>query len=165
MKNLIFIIAIFCFIGSAEAQHTNILIDDDQSGYKPCEPSIIIDPNNPDHIIGGAIINRYYYSVDGGTSWTKGLLDSPYGVWGDPCIIVDANSSYHYLHLSNPQSGNWIDRIVSQKTDQIGGEWNEGSYMGLNGVKAQDKEWAVVGRSNNNIYVSWTQLMIMAVRT
>ena len=29
--------------------------------------------------------------------------------------------------------------------------------MGLNGTKAQDKEWAVVDSANNNIYVTWTQ--------
>lgn len=155
-KSVIFIICI-TIIALVQAQHTNILIDDDQSGYKPCEPSIVIDPENTDQMVAGAIINRYYYSLDGGYNWDKGLLESPWGVWGDPCIIVDTNSSYHYLHLSNPVSGNWIDRIVSQKLDQIGGEWNQGTYMGLNGIKAQDKEWAVVDRSNNYIYVTWTQ--------
>ena len=29
--------------------------------------------------------------------------------------------------------------------------------MGLNGTKAQDKEWAIVDRANNTIYVTWTQ--------
>jgi hypothetical protein len=29
--------------------------------------------------------------------------------------------------------------------------------MGLNGTKAQDKQWAVVDWTNNNIYVTWTQ--------
>ncbi len=29
--------------------------------------------------------------------------------------------------------------------------------MGLNGAKEQDKQWPVIDRSNNNIYVTWTQ--------
>jgi len=157
MKKLLFVSFVLLLVLKGYSQHTNILIDDDQTGYDPCEPSIIINPENPNHIVAGAIINRYYYSTNAGYSWSKGLLDSPFGVWGDPCIIVDTNSSYHYLHLSNPPSGNWIDRIVSQKADQIGDEWNEGTYMGLNGNKAQDKAWAVIDRTNNNIYVTWTQ--------
>jgi len=29
--------------------------------------------------------------------------------------------------------------------------------MGLNGTKAQDKQWPVIDRTNNNIYVTWSQ--------
>jgi hypothetical protein len=88
-----------------------------------------------------------------------GSLSSPYGVWGDPCVIVDTNNNYYFLHLSNPPSGSgsWIDRIVCQKLGSLGGVWSSGTYMGLNGAKAQDKEWAVVDRANNRIYVTWTQ--------
>jgi type IX secretion system substrate protein len=140
------------------AQHTNILLDDNQTGYQPCEPSIVINPKNPDHIVAGAIIDRYYYSIDGGQSWTDGHLSSPYGVWGDPALEVDTAGSFYYFHLSNPEVGSWIDRIVCQKVDEIGGSWDTiGTYMGLNGTKAQDKQWPVVDRSNNNIYVTWTQ--------
>ena len=31
------------------------------------------------------------------------------------------------------------------------------TYMGRNGNKAQDKEWAVVDSATNTIYVTWTQ--------
>ncbi len=156
MKNLYLLLFSLASI-ALSAQHTNILIDDNQAGYKPCEPSIIINPQNTDHIVAGAIINRYYYSLDGGESWEKGFLESPYGVWGDPALEVDTSGSYYYFHLSNPVVGNWIDRIVCQKVDAIGGEWGSGTYMGLNGDKAQDKQWPVIDRTNNNIYVSWTQ--------
>lgn len=157
MKTLLNVIVAIIFTLPVWGQHPNIIIDDNQMGYDPCEPTIIINPKQPDHIVAGAIIDRYYYSTDGGYSWSVGYLSSPYGVWGDPCVVVDTAGSYHYMHLSNPVIGNWIDRIVSQKADQIGDNWNEGTYMGLNGDKAQDKEWAVVDMDNNNIYVSWTQ--------
>ncbi|MBE9485501.1 MAG: T9SS type A sorting domain-containing protein, partial [Bacteroidetes bacterium] len=138
-------------------QHTNILIDDVGSFMQPEEPTIIVNPKNTDHMVGGSNIDNMYYSTDGGYTWNHETLSSTYGVWGDPVVIVDTAGAYYFFHLSNPQQGNWIDRIVCQKTDMIGGSWNNGSYMGLNGDKEQDKEWAIVDITNNNIYVTWTQ--------
>ncbi len=138
-------------------QHTNILIDDIGSYMQPEEPTIIVNPKNTDHMVGGSNIDNMYYSTDGGYTWNHNTLNSTYGVWGDPVVIVDTAGAYYFFHLSNPQQGNWIDRIVCQKTDMIGGSWNNGSYMGLNGDKEQDKEWAIVDVTNNNIYVTWTQ--------
>ena len=153
---VLFFIIFLLYVG-AQAQHTNILIDDDGSWTQPEEPSIMINPKNTDHMVGGANIDNLYYSVDGGLTWTTSVLSSTYGVWGDPAIIVDTAGAWYFFHLSNPQSGNWIDRIVCQKTDTIGGTWNNGTYMGLNGDKAQDKEWPVVDITNYNIYVTWTE--------
>jgi hypothetical protein len=136
-------------------QYVNIVIDGSGS---PEEPSIMIDPENPAHLVAGSNINNYYYSEDGGFTWVSGKLVSPeYGVWGDPCIIVDTAGDFYFFHLSNPQQGNWIDRIVSQKFDFETHSWTDGTYMGLNGTKAQDKEWAIVDRETNTIYVTWTQ--------
>lgn len=159
MKKNIYLLAMVFLPVFLSAQHTNILIDDNQFGYKPCEPSIIINPKNTDHMVAGAIINRYYYSTDGGENWSIGFLESPWGVWGDPSVVVDTAGAYYYFHLANPPVGvgSWIDRIISQKLDQPGGSWEQKTFMGLNGTKAQDKEWPVIDRSNNNIYVTWTQ--------
>ncbi len=157
MKALFVTFLALVFSCASIAQHTNILIDDVGSFYPPEEPSIIIDPKNTDHLVAGSNIDNYYISTDGGQTWEKGNLSSTYGVWGDPVLIVDTAGSYYFFHLSNPDVGNWIDRIVCQKLDNISGTWSNGTYMGLNGTKAQDKEWATVDRSNNNIYVTWTQ--------
>ncbi|MBL7138194.1 MAG: T9SS type A sorting domain-containing protein [Bacteroidales bacterium] len=135
-------------------QYQNVLIGNQ---FFPEEPSIMINPYNTDQMIAAANINLYYYSNDGGETWTQGVLSSPYGVWGDPCIIVDTAGHFYFFHLSNPPGGNWIDRIVCQKTTDGGQTWNDGSYMGLNGTKAQDKEWGIVDPANNYIYVTWTQ--------
>ncbi|MCK9421981.1 MAG: T9SS type A sorting domain-containing protein [Bacteroidales bacterium] len=139
---------------SALAQYPNIMIGSSRS---PNEPSIMINPKNTNQMVAGANIDTYYYSDDAGSTWTEGQLSSSYGVWGDPVIIVDTTGSFYFFHLSNPSSGNWIDRIVSQKSTNGGQSWSNGSYMGLNGTKAQDKEWGVVNLSNNHIYVTWTQ--------
>ncbi|HEY5910397.1 MAG TPA: sialidase family protein [Verrucomicrobiae bacterium] len=123
----------------------------------PEEPTIVVNPNNPRHLVAGSNLNFYYYSTNGGVNWFSGRLSSPYGVWGDPCVVVDTNNCYYYFHLSNPSDGHWIDRIVCQKLDALGGAWSPGTYAGLNGTKAQDKEWAVVDPANNKIHVTWTQ--------
>lgn len=155
MKFRVFLMMALLMAGyAAYAQYQNVLIG---NSYYPNEPSIMINPLNPDQVVAGANTNIYYYSSDGGLSWEEGYLDSPYGVWGDPCIITDTAGAFYYFHLSNPPGGNWIDRIVCQKSTDGGATWNDGSYMGLNGAKAQDKEWAVVDPATNNIYVSWTQ--------
>lgn len=123
----------------------------------PNEPSIAMDPKNPAKLVAGANLNNYYISRDSGQTWTTANLTSSLGVWGDPMITVDTAGDFYFFHLSNPPSGNWIDRIVCQKTTDHGQSWSDGSYTGLNGAKAQDKHWCAVDRSNNHMYLTWTQ--------
>jgi len=140
------------------AQHQNIQLPNSGSPYSVDEPVIFINPKNTDEVIAGSNINNVYVSNDGGYTWAaKVLVSQAYGVWGDPVTIIDTAGHYYFFHLSNPPGGHWIDRIVSQKSTDKGMTWSDGNYMGLNGTKAQDKEWAVVDRTNNNIYVTWTQ--------
>jgi len=156
MKKTIILFCILCICTPAlQAQHLNVLISDKN---KPEEPSICINPKNPDIIMAGANIDNYFISTDGGYTWNINRLNSTYGVWGDPCIIVDNKENFYFFHLSNLQvEGIWIDRIVCQKTASNEINWSDGSFMGLNNTKAQDKEWAVVDFENNNIYCTWTQ--------
>ncbi len=155
MKQVCTFLIMLLFAVSLYAQHTNVKIAEGTSSLS--EPSIYIDPNNTDHLVAGAILDKHYVSYDGGFSWNTGSLNSSYGVWGDPCLIIDGNGDYYYFHLSNPSNGSWIDRIVCQKSEDDGVSWSNGTYMGLNGTKAQDKQWAVVDYTNNHIYVTWTQ--------
>lgn len=142
-----------CMPASSFAQFRNVKV------ASADEPAIVIDPNNTHHLLAGVNVAGFHYSTNGGASWRSGSLSSPYGVMGDPCVVVDTNSHFYFFHLSNPPNGtgSWIDRIVCQKLGTLGGAWSSGTYMGLNGAKAQDKEWAVVDRANNRIYVTWTQ--------
>lgn len=151
------ILSSLCLLGflTTATYAQNVIIS---SNYNPNEPSIMVDPKNPDHLIAGANIDNYYTSDDGGLTWTEGILMSPYGVWGDPVIDVDTSGNFYFFHLSNPPTdGNWIDRIVCQRTNDLGVNWTQGTYTGLNGTKAQDKQWSIVDRTNNNIYLTWTQ--------
>jgi hypothetical protein len=139
---------------SVYSQYPNVMVG---NTAVPEEPSIAIDPKNPDHLVAGSNITNVYTSEDGGLTWQESTLTSSYGVWGDPCLVIDTAGNYYYFHLSNPSSGSFIDRIVCQKSADGGLTWSDGTYMGLNGTKGQDKEWAVVDPVTNNIYVTWTQ--------
>ncbi|MBE0639083.1 MAG: T9SS type A sorting domain-containing protein [Bacteroidales bacterium] len=152
---LLLLLGFLFFNSLVFSQHENIMIVNVDG---PNEPTIAIDPNNTNRLIGGSNLNFYFYSDDGGYTWQYGVLTSAsLGVWGDPVTMVDNNGHYYFFHLSNPPSGNWIDRIVCQKSTDGGVTWNEGTYMGLNGTKAQDKHWVIIDRNNGNIYVTWTQ--------
>ena len=142
----------------------NVMIYENKGlAYGPCEPSIFINPANPDNVVAGTIMNYFHYSSDGGKSWQTDLLHSSHGVYGDPCIIADQNGAIYYLHLANPlnsgslQGPRILESIVVQRSDDSGKSWNDGAAIGLNPPKQQDKEWAVANPFNEDIYVTWTQ--------
>ena len=137
-----------------EAQHKSVLLIE---GGGACEPSIKLDPRNPQRMVAGVILNHVLYSEDGGETWISDKLTSPYGVWGDPVMEVDTAGSFYYFHLSNPKDGDWIDRIVCQRSDDGGRSWTEGTFTGLNGSKEQDKHWSVVDQETNSIHLTWTE--------
>ncbi len=138
----------------AFSQHPNIKVSDQ---FDPNEPSICLDPKNPARIVAGANLNNIYFSTDTGKTWTAQQMTSPYGVWGDPVIGIDNAGDFLFLHLSNPPSGSWIDRIVCQKSADGGQTWTDGTFMGLNGSKDQDKEWVAIDPVTNHYYVTWTE--------
>jgi hypothetical protein len=168
MKNLFVSTLLFVSLTSlvlSQSPYTNILIS---SSGGPEEPSICINPKNTNLLVAGANISFYYYSSNGGNSWSGGnLVSSQYGVWGDPIIACDTVGSFYFFHLSNPPSGvgHWIDRIVCQKSTNNGVSWNNpGSYMGFNNSNpnaAQDKHGIAVdwthGPRGNWIYSTWTE--------
>jgi hypothetical protein len=151
---LVFTTILISLSGIGFGQHQNIFISDSNG---PNEPSIAINPKNTNELVGGANIDSYYYSTDAGLNWIEGSLTSTYGVWGDPVIACDTTGSFYFFHLSNPTSGNWIDRIVCQRTPSPGGVWTNGTFTGLNGTKAQDKQWVTIDRNTNEIFMTWTE--------
>jgi len=152
------LLSLLILIGVA-SQSQNILISNNVGiKYGPNEPSIMMDPHDPNILVAGSILDNYHYSNDGGLTWKIGELVSSYGVWGDPVIDVDSKGNFYYFHLSNVTVGDgWIDRIVCQKSTDKGVSWSDGSFTGLNGSKDQDKQWSVIDYSNDNIYLTWTQ--------
>jgi len=129
--------------------------------HDPEEVTISINPTNPLNVAAGANINYYYYSFDGGKSWSEGRLQSKLGVYGDPSVVFDAEGDLFFGHLSNPLDGAWLDRIVVQKSSNGGKNWDSGVGVGLNPPKHQDKEWLAVDLTNsryrNRKYMAWTE--------
>ncbi len=153
--HLIFGISLlFVRVHYCQSIHQNILIDD---RFSPEEPSICFNSKNKDNIVVGTNLNHLFQSEDGGYTWSKKQVKSSYGIWGDPVIACDTNGHFYFLHLSNDPKGNWIDRIVCQKSVDGGTSWSNGSFFGLKGKKAQDKHWMVVDNRTNFLHVTWTQ--------
>ena len=142
----------------------NVLIGSEKtkSAYMPCEPSIAISQTNPDVMVAGSILDNVYRSTDGGMTWKMKTLKSPYGVFGDPCVVSSPNGDFYYLHLSDPEGKGWksdmlLDRIVCQHSVNGGKRWSKGGSIGLDHPKDQDKEWAVVSADGERIHACWTQ--------
>ncbi|PCJ82711.1 MAG: glycosyl hydrolase [Bacteroidetes bacterium] len=131
-------------------------------GFQPCEPSIAVSQKDPDIIVAGSILDNVYRSKDGGLTWTSKTLKSPFGVFGDPCVVSSPNGDFYYFHLSDPEGKGWrsellLDRIVCQHSSSKGKRWSKGGSIGLDHPKDQDKEWAVVSPDGKRIHACWTQ--------
>ncbi len=129
------------------------------------EPSIAVDPTNPDRIVIGwrqfDDVNNsfrqagYGYSDDGGETWTfPGVID-PGQFRSDPVLDFDTNGNFYYNSLGvfvNIDSM-WCD--VYRITDG-GFEWDDGVL-----AQGGDKQWMRIDRTDGlgsgNIYAEWNQ--------
>lgn len=153
----IFFLIFFSFTALLRGQYTNVQID---ASGGPEEPSIIMNPKNTNLIVAGSNIDNYYYSSNGGSSWSKGTLTGTYQVWGDPCMSVDTLGNFYFFHLVN--GSYFIDRMGCHKSTNNGVSYGIQSYYQYNPPRAeQDKEWIAVdwthGPRGNWIYSTWTQ--------
>jgi len=126
------------------------------------EPSIAVDPTNPDRIVIGwrqfdDVGNNfrqagYGYSTDAGQSWTfPGVIDP--GVFrSDPVLDFDAEGNFYYNSLTADNGDYWCN--VYRITDG-GVDWDEGTY-----AQGGDKQWMRIDRNSEmgmgNNYSFWT---------
>lgn len=157
MRKIVLII-LAVFVSFSAYGQKNVKVNVYYKGYEPEEPSIFINPLNPDNIIAGANIDNYYYSFDGGKTWGEGKLPGPI-VWGDPVLYFDHLGNAYFTHLGTfSNTGIYIAR-----SSDGGKSWsNSERIYGNKGRKPmQDKEWITsdITESPNkgNLYVSWTQ--------
>jgi hypothetical protein len=171
-KIALFILITLFFLGFLLSRNVNLPGTDGLSfssnalvslpgNFRPEEVTIAINPKNPLNIVAGSNLDFYYYSFDGGYTWTEGRLWSSLGVWGDPCVIFDAEGNCYYGHLSNPLDGDFIDRIIVQRSSDGGQTWSDGAGIGLNPPKDQDKEWLAADHTDSpfrhTLYAAWTE--------
>ena len=140
MKHLLLFISLICSIQLNAQSFQNVLIS---NLGNPEEISICISPKDTNVIAAGANIVAAYYSHDGGLTWEDSTLHDPYGVWGDPCLVVDTAGVFYYFHLAyDPNITIWpmyCDRIILQKSGDSGVFFNPTSTTGYNLPKVQDK--------------------------
>ena len=125
------------------------------------EPSIAIDPTNPDKmVIGWRQFDTqqnnfrqagYAYSLDEGETWTfPGVIDP--GVFrSDPVLAADSDGNIYYNSLTVLDGDMYCDVYIMPPGST---EWEEVTYA-LGG----DKQWMVIDNTNlpssGNIYAFW----------
>ena len=166
LRHLAHLIGLLAAAGStcqpfpARAQHPNVRVSNPGS-TSPEEVTIAVDPTNPLRLAAGANIRYFYYSFDGGLGWTEGVLSSSLGVAGDPVVLYDEHGYLYYGHLSISSTGDWLDRIVVQRSSTGGMAWNDGAGVGLDPPRDQDKPGLAVDRTGSpyrdRLYLAWTE--------
>lgn len=128
------------------------------------EPSIAVDPTNPDRMLIGwrqfdNISSNFRqagfgYTEDGGETWTfPGVID-PGQFRSDPVLDVDSEGNFYYNSLTHDANDDFVCDVF--KIDAGGFEWDEGTF-----AQGGDKQWMVIDRSggqgDGHIYSFWTQ--------
>jgi len=127
------------------------------------EPSIAIDPTNPNRMVIGwrqfDDVNSdfrqagYGYTSDGGLTWTFPGVINPGVFRSDPVLGSDPDGTFYYNSLTLDDVGNYHCNVYKN----VNGEfiWDEGTY-----AQGGDKQWMVIdktgGIGDGNNYSFWT---------
>jgi len=127
------------------------------------EPSIAVDPKDPNHIVIGwrqfDNVNSnfrqagYGYTADGGLTWTfPGVLEP--GVFrSDPVLDFDTAGNFYYNSLTANEFDEFSCKVF--RSFNGGAAWDTGTY-----AWGGDKQWMAIDRTagagSGNIYSSWT---------
>lgn len=125
------------------------------------EPSIGIDPSNPNRmVIGWRQFNSitsnfrqagYGYSTNGGNSWVFPGLIEPGVFRSDPIIDCSLDGKFYYNSLTS-NNNDYYCKVF--KTTGNGITWNAGAD-----AQGGDKQWMVVDQTNStgsgHIYSNW----------
>jgi hypothetical protein len=149
---LIFSFLCICNI-HANCQYTNIKI-----GSGDDEPSIMMNPLNASIVVVGTNKATIYNSTDTGRNWNEQFMPNPNYFSGDPCIVVDTNNVFYHFSLGGVwNTVGWLEALVCYRSYDGGLTWADSTQIGRNDLKDQDKEWAVVDKRTNIIYMTWTE--------
>ncbi len=192
-----FLASVFCLILFASVvtvqasvvgigPNLDITASNDANNRQQVEPTIAVDPRNPDIIVAGAQDLRlvaegkhrwhgYYRSVDGGLTWSVGLLPgfpgdtSPEGIssplqafnaTSDPVLAFDRQGNAYYTGIAfniHPDgsccfnAAAFVAKFVNDGADY--------AFVSLIFVRDADKPWIAVDTSggpyDGNIYVAF----------
>jgi hypothetical protein len=123
------------------------------------EPSLTIDPNDPNKIAVGwrqfDNINSNFrqagnaFTTNGGVTWTNNTVLTPGTFRSDPVLDTDAQGNFHYNSL-----------LQTFFTDQFRSTNGGASYINLGPATGGDKQWMIVdrtgGASQGFVYQAWS---------
>lgn len=152
----------------------NRLASDDRDHRPQNEAFIIVNPSNPDHLLGGCNDYRsgdasagYYYSFDGGQNWEDDLLPGldDFDAAGNPslCMNREGNAWFCGIHFDR---GSDHGGIFVHYSEDGGRNWEGPSYVivrrrGEVNPPFEDKPIINIDNSggdhDGNLYVSWTR--------
>ncbi|PLX12802.1 MAG: hypothetical protein C0598_05075 [Marinilabiliales bacterium] len=126
------------------------------------EPSIAVDPSNPDNIIIGwrqfdNVSSNFRqagvaYTNDGGETWVFDGVIEPGVFRSDPVLGVNNEGVFYYNSLTTDNFDYWCNVYRSYNS---GWQWDQGVF-----AQGGDKQWMVVDKTesvgNGNIYSNWT---------
>lgn len=126
------------------------------------EPSIAIDPTNPDAMVIGwrqfdDVNNNFRqagwgYTSDGGLTWTFPGVIEPGIFRSDPVLGCNLDGKFFYNSL-NSAGGLYTCKVFG--SEDGGGTWDAGAN-----ARGGDKQWMTVdqtsGPGSGNLYSSWT---------
>ena len=125
------------------------------------EPSIAVDPNDPNRMaIGWRQFNTvssnfrqagFGYTTDDGQTWTFTGVIQPGVFRSDPVLDVDADGNFYYNSLTN--SPEFLCHVFKSSTG--GSSWDGGTF-----AQGGDKQWMTIdktsGQGTGHIYAFWT---------
>lgn len=128
------------------------------------EPSIAVDPTNPNHIAIGwrqfdSVSSNFRqagnaYSTDGGHHWTKPANLTPGVFRSDPVLDADPDGEIFYYSLTTPNNGFEYDMFHSTNGGATYSAPPVYAYGGDKGWMGVDK---TTGPGRGNIYAFWSQ--------
>ncbi len=127
------------------------------------EPSMTIDPVNPQNIVIGwrqfdNVLSNFRqagfgYSTNGGQSWTFPGVINPGLFRSDPVLDCDTAGNFYYNSLTSNAMG-YFCKVFKSSTG--GASWNTGTD-----AHGGDKQWMAIDRTkgagSGNMYVDWNE--------
>lgn len=125
------------------------------------EPSLAIDPTDPNHmVIGWRQFNTiasdfrqagYGFTTDGGQTWTFPGVIEPGIFRSDPVLDSDANGNIYYNSLTL-QGGDFLCDVFRSSEDGV--SWDSGTF-----AQGGDKQWMTIDKTSGpgagHIYAAW----------
>ncbi|MDZ7343472.1 MAG: glycoside hydrolase, partial [candidate division KSB1 bacterium] len=154
------------------------------------ETSIVVSPADPlnsvgvwndyQQTVGNNIKNvhaGYGYSINGGASWQRGLITSPYQSQFDPSVTSDKNGNFYYCFAAQ-DTGGWFDLpggifVAKANAASKGATWGTPvvvvEHPTYPSPHFEDKPYVSVDITNSsytgNIYVVWTRFAAVQLDT